>query len=358
MTDPDLPSALYRILDANFNRCQEGLRVLEEIARFGHDHPTLGAALKALRHQLVHCFPADWLPRFQAMRDVQGDVGRGVQATDEYQREDFNSLFSANASRIKQALRALEEFSKPLSPTVAMELEAVRYEFYRCESIASLAQVASSRLGKAQIYVLTEGLSSDQQFEKWIQRLLVTPPDVIQLRDKNLADRELLQRAHILRRLTREKTTLMVMNDRPDLARLCDADGIHVGQEELSVDAVRRIVGPDMLIGVSTHAVEQARAAVEEGAQYLGAGPTFMSQTKSFDEFPGLDYLHSVAAFTEIPIFAIGGIDLDNIDQVLETGIRRVAVSRCVAQAEDPGAVISHLRQKLKKQTSSNASMS
>lgn len=354
MTDLNSPSALYRILDANFNRCQEGLRVLEEIARFGQDHPTLSAALKSLRHQLVHCFPEQWLTRFQAMRDVQGDVGRRVQASDEYQRADFNGLFAANASRIKQSLRALEEFSKPLDAEVAMKLEAVRYEFYRCESLASLARVATQRLENAQIYVLTEGMESDAEFESWIQRLMETPPDVIQLRDKTLGDREVLQRGKVLRRLTQETNTLMVMNDRPDLARLCDADGVHVGQEELPVEAVRRIVGPDMLIGVSTHAVEQAHAAIQDGAQYLGAGPTFMSQTKSFREFPGLPYLRSVAAITDVPIFAIGGIDLKNVDQVLQSGIRRFAVAGCVTRAEHPGEVISSLRQKLSEPTSSS----
>jgi thiamine-phosphate pyrophosphorylase len=358
MTDSTEPSSLYRILDANFNRCQEGLRVLEEIARFGNDHPTLGAAFKSLRHRLVHCFPEDWLPKFQAMRNVQGDVGRSVQAPDEYQREDLRSLFAANASRIKQSLRALEEFSKPLSPAVAMELEAVRYEFYRCESLASLAQVAMRRLGEAQIYVLTEGFGSDQQFESWIRRLLESPPDVIQLRDKKLGDRDLLQRSLVLRRLTRESGTLMVINDRPDIARLCDADGVHVGQEELTVDAVRRIVGPEMLIGVSTHAERQARNAVLDGAQYLGAGPTFVSQTKSFQDFPGLAYLREVASSTEVPVFAIGGIDLDNVEQVLQTGIRRIAVSGCVARAECPSDVISRFREKLARHASSRGATS
>ena len=346
-------SYVYRTLDANFNRCQEGLRVLEEIARFSYNHSTLSACLKDLRHQLVHCFPEVWFSRFQSMRDVQGDVGRTTRSDDEYQRPDLDAVFNANASRIKQSLRTLEEFSKPLSEQVASKVEELRYEFYRWESLASLSRTAAARMDHAEIYVLTDGLASNGQFENWLKSLMVAPPDVIQLRDKKLNDRQLLERAQVLRRLTQGTQTLMVINDRPDIARLCNSDGVHVGQDELSVEAVRRIVGPDMLIGVSTHEVGQLREAILHGAQYLGAGPTFPSETKLFEDFPGLDYLREAAGFPDSPIFAIGGIDLENVDRVLETGIHRIAVSGCIARAKDPAEMVTQFRKKLGHGTSS-----
>jgi thiamine-phosphate pyrophosphorylase len=137
--------------------------------------------------------------------------------------------------------------------------------------------------------------------------------------------------------LERRGATLAIINDRADIAALARADGVHLGQEDLSVKDARAIVGPRMLIGVSTHNISQARQAVLDGANYLGAGPTFPSQTKAFDDFAGLDYLREVAAETRLPTYAIGGISADNLPDVLETGVSRVAVGAAVTEAADPG---------------------
>jgi thiamine-phosphate pyrophosphorylase len=126
------------------------------------------------------------------------------------------------------------------------------------------------------------------------------------------------------------------MNDRPDLAALSRADGVHIGQEELPVKDAREIVGPQAIIGVSTHSIEQARQAVLDGANYIGVGPTFPSETKQFDRFPGVELLRAVAAEIRLPAFAIGGIRLDYLPQVLDTGFRRVAVGAALASAAEP----------------------
>ena len=131
------------------------------------------------------------------------------------------------------------------------------------------------------------------------------------------------------------------MNDRPDLAVLSGADGVHVGQDELTVKDARRILGPSGLIGVSTHSLEQARAAVLDGANYIGVGPTFPSGTKQFAEFTGIELLRAVQAEIRLPAFAIGGITEENLPQVLATGFRRVAVSGAIADADDPAAAAS-----------------
>src|SRR5207237_9328533 len=129
-------------------------------------------------------------------------------------------------------------------------------------------------------------------------------------RDKRLADRELLARARQLRELTNGTSTLFIVNDRPDLARLSQADGVHVGQDELSVKDARSIVGLHALIGVSTHSIQHARPAVLDGANYIGVGPTFPSGTKSFARFTGVDLLQAVASEIRLPAFAIGGVSL------------------------------------------------
>jgi thiamine-phosphate pyrophosphorylase len=126
------------------------------------------------------------------------------------------------------------------------------------------------------------------------------------------------------------------MNDRPDLAVLARADGVHVGQTELSVKDARSIVGPDMLVGVSTRSIEQARQAVLDGANYIGVGPTFPSNTKRFEQFPGVKLLSAVAAEIRLPAFAIGGIDRENVGEVLAAGFTRIAVSGAITAAADP----------------------
>ena len=138
---------------------------------------------------------------------------------------------------------------------------------------------------------------------------------------------------------------LVIINDRPDIAAVVDADGVHLGQDELSVKDARTIVGPRRLIGVSTHSIEQARAAVLDGANYLGVGPTFPSQTKSFATFPGLEFVRQVAAEIRLPAFAIGGITLQNIGEVIEAGLQRVAVASAVTGAAKPQAAAEALRE-------------
>jgi thiamine-phosphate pyrophosphorylase len=192
------------------------------------------------------------------------------------------------------------------------------------------------RIRTSHLYVLVDGRDDPAEFERLACALVRSRVDVLQLRDKRLADRQLLERARLLRQVTQGTTTLFVMNDRPDLALLAQADGVHVGQDELTVQDVRRIVGPDCLIGVSTHTLEQARQALVDGADYIGCGPTFPSGTKSFTKFAGLRFLTRVAAEIALPSFAIGGIGPDNLADVLETGIRRIAVSGSVLQSADP----------------------
>ena len=128
------------------------------------------------------------------------------------------------------------------------------------------------------------------------------------------------------------------MNDRPDVAVLARADGVHLGQEDATVKDARRILGPDGLIGVSTHSIEQARAAVLDGASYIGVGPTFASGTKQFSQFTGTELLRSVRAEIQLPAFAIGGITMENLPQVLAAGFTRVAVSGAISGTKDPAA--------------------
>ncbi len=300
------PIALLRILDAAANRAREGLRVIEDWVRFALDDAHLTGHLKQIRHDLataLACIP--WEQRLAA-RETQADVGTGITTPSEYSREKLSDVLTANFLRLQESLRSLEEFGKILNPTVGCMIEQLRYRTYTVQRVLDSTRIGLERLATARLYVLLDGQSSFEQFERMAQRLIEAGVDVLQLRDKRLADRELIDRARRLRRLTRDTSTLLVINDRPDLAALTQADGFHVGQEELSVKDARSIVGLDMLIGVSTHSIEQARQAVLDGANYIGVGPTFPSGTKQFDHFPGVELLRAVAAEIRLPMAPVG----------------------------------------------------
>jgi thiamine-phosphate pyrophosphorylase len=214
-------------------------------------------------------------------------------------------------------------------------------------SLSATAAQRRQRLQSAEIYVIIGAQQSLDRWNRHVQSLVDASVDVIQLRDKKSADRDLLERARRLRKLTCGTSTLFVMNDRPDLASLSEADGVHLGQDELLASDARHILGPDALVGVSTHSLTQARQAVVDGADYIGVGPTFPSTTKHFDAFTGLELLRQVASKISLPAFAIGGINLDNLASVLATGFRRVAVSGMIEAAEDPLAVVREIRELL-----------
>ncbi len=330
------PATAYRILDANFNRCSEGLRVMEEYVRFVLEDAHLSAVCKQLRHDLITLLgqvPANWL---HAMRDVTGDVGTTISTESEYQRINVKEVASANVKRVEQSLRSMEEYAKVVSPQLAAGLESLRYRTYTLERAMSVLGTSCQRLAIARLYVLIDGRATVEAFRDLVMSLLESGVDVLQLRDKQLTDRALLLRARLLRELTRNSDTLFIMNDRVDLAMASGAEGVHLGQDELPVSAARRLLGPEALIGVSTHKMEQARQAVLDGADYLGCGPTFPSATKSFSQFPGLEYLRQVSQEISLPAFAVGGIDGENLTQVLQAGFSRVAVSHSVVGMPDP----------------------
>jgi thiamine-phosphate pyrophosphorylase len=328
--------AVLRAIDAAANRANEGLRVLEDYVRFVLDDRHLTSSLKALRHDLAAALAVFPSVERHAARDTLSDVGTELTLASEQARSTPTAVAQANFKRVEQSLRSLEEFSKAMDAEVAATLEQLRYRVYTVERAADLTRDSVERLADANLYVLIDGGSSPDAFGELVASLTDARVSIIQLRDKQLADRELVTRARLLTQLTRGTATLSVVNDRADLALLADADGVHVGQDEISVKDARRILGPRRLVGVSTHSIEQARAAVMAGASYIGVGPTFPSTTKTFTHFSGLELLRSVHAEIRLPAFAIGGITTENLPRVLETGMTKVAVGAAVAAAANP----------------------
>ncbi len=336
-----------RVLDAAANRASEGLRVVEDYARFVLDDGHLTGRLKRLRHELAalvaRLSPADRC----AARDTLADVGTAIEAEGEFHRPDATAVSAANFKRVQESLRSLEEYGKLVDADLARQAEQLRYRTYTLERAVYVTRANLERLGGTRLYVLVDGRGSIEEFSRLVGRLIEAPVDAIQLRDKRIDDRALVERARCLRALTRCTATLAIVNDRPDVARLSQADGVHVGQNELDVRDARRVVGPRTLVGVSTHTIEQARQAVLAGADYIGVGPTFPSRTKSFGDFPGTRLLKQVAAEIRLPVFAIGGIDSENVGEVMTAGISRIAVGEAILAAADPLAAARTLRERL-----------
>jgi thiamine-phosphate pyrophosphorylase len=342
-TSPTEQIAALRALDAAANRAMEGLRVAEDYVRFSLDDRHLTEQLKRLRHDLAAALARVPMASRLAARETLADVGTSLSTAAEQSRPALADVLSANVTRVEEALRSLEEFGKLVDKELAAQAKQLRYRVYTIQRAAEITRTSLDRLDHARLYVLVDGAASPEAFAARIESLVEAGVHVIQLRDKRLDDRLLLARARLLHEITIGTSTLFIVNDRPDIARLAGADGVHVGQEELTVKDARAIVGPEALVGVSTHSLAQAQQAVLDGANYLGVGPTFPSGTKHFQEFPGLELLRAVAAEIRLPVFAIGGITRENLAQVLYTGMRRIAVSGAVATATDPATVVREL---------------
>lgn len=361
-----------RTLDAAANRAREGLRVVEDFVRFSLDDAHLSRLLKELRHELTERLSD--LDRFGliAARDTLGDVGTRIKTPQEQTRLLPIDVVVANCRRVEEALRTLEEFSKLLlghapigtvgeestnsptsrprlaDPRLPAHLEQLRYRLYTIEKALTTTLASRERLTGCDLYLLVTESLCHHGSGPAIRQALEAGVQIVQLREKELTDRRLLEAAHRVRVWTREADALFIMNDRPDLAVLAEADGVHVGQEELSIREARRIVGPHRLVGVSTHTIEQARQAVLDGADYLGVGPCFVTSTKSFDQLAGLDFVRQVAAEITLPWFAIGGISSANISAVRAAGASRVAMSSAICSSPIPGRAAAELLAELR----------
>ena len=336
-----------RILDASANRAREALRVLEDYTRFVLADAFLSGQLKQLRHDLAQAL--DLLPASMLLeaRDTLNDVGTTISTEQEWQRPSLAAVVQANAKRLQEALRSLEEFGKVVAVEFAQRVEQIRYHSYTLERAIVQNSRSRERLANAQLYVLVTDALCRASLVGTVKEAILGGAQIIQLREKGIDDRTLLARARDVRAVTRSTGTLFIVNDRPDIARLVEADGVHLGQDDFPIQEARRILGPEALIGVSTHNIEQVRRAILEGASYLGVGPTFPSRTKAFDAYAGLDFVKQAFAETSLPAFAIGGIDLGNAEQVCAVGARGIAVSQAICAADDPRDVARRLRRVL-----------
>jgi thiamine-phosphate pyrophosphorylase len=199
------------------------------------------------------------------------------------------------------------------------------------------------RLRDARLYFVADR----DGMQRALEGALAGGADLFQLRDKAASDDELLEAGERARERCRAAGALFLLNDRPDLAAACGADGVHVGQDDMPVARARAVVGPDAIVGLSTHSIQQAQTGAAGGADYIAVGPVHATPTKEGRPAIGLEPVRYAAAHVDLPWFAIGGIGPGTVDEVVAAGARRAVVVRALAEASDPEAVARGLRASL-----------
>jgi thiamine-phosphate pyrophosphorylase len=336
--------AVIRIIDANLNRAREALRVMEEYARFRLDDAGLSAAIKEARHDLAASVPETIASALLVHREIVGDVGREVQTDSEYARSEGTQVVQAAAKRLSEALRAIEEYGKTIDQSFAVTVERIRYRGYELEQRLLLCARARERFGHVRLYVLlTEPLCSGHWL-KTAEAALGGGADCLQLREKNLPDAELLERAKRLSVLCHSHDAMFMVNDRPDIAALSGADGVHLGRDDIPVAAARRIMPSTNIVGVSTHTIEQVNEAAAESPDYIAVGPMFDTPTKPQDHIAGPATLAEARKHTSLPLVAIGGITAENAHEVLSSAVCCLCVCTGVIAQPDVEAAAARLR--------------
>jgi thiamine-phosphate pyrophosphorylase len=262
----------------------------------------------------------------------------------------MNDSLTAACKRLPEALRVLEETLKPDEPDAAGSIEQLRYKFYTLEKDIVLSWSAAQKFSKVRLYVI---ITNDHPCEvlNLVNSCIEGGADCVQLRAKGMSDDQLFATAREMVKVCRDADVLSIINDRVDIAVAVDADGMHLGQDDLPVGHARKIALSPLIIGKSTHNMDQLKNAIDEAPTYVSLGPVFSTGTKPDAEPVGLEYITQATAYLKdkgIRHLAIGGITIDNISRVIQAGAKAVAVCSAVTQVPDVTGSCSNLKRKIK----------
>lgn len=333
--------AIYRILDANLDRAREGLRIIEEWCRFGLNSSQMTLECKQLRQELAAWHTSE----LRNARDTLGDPGTELSHPQEEKRDSIEEVLQVNLCRTEEALRVLEEYGKLYKPEMGLACKQMRYRVYVLES-QLLTHKRHQQLRDSLLYLVT---SANEYLFAIVEAALQGGLTLVQYRDKGADDRDRLSEAQRLCQLCHSYGALFIINDRVDLALAINADGVHLGQQDVPIALARQLLGPQRIIGRSTTNPEEMQKAIAEGADYIGVGPVYATPTKPDKPAAGLEYVRYAAEHSTIPWFAIGGIDPKNVHEVIAAGGDRIAIVRAIMEAEQPTLVAQYLLSQLTK---------
>ena len=340
--------AAYRIIDANFNRAREAIRMVEEFCRFALNSAQLTERAKQIRHDLSTTIGKLDTSRLISSRDTLGDVGIGRTVDKQLFRNELMDCFTAGCKRLTEALRTLAETTQTLNQSVAETLEKLRYSAYTLEKDIFVYGDTIERYKKVNLYiVITSNLPTE--VISLTYKCVDGGADCIQLRAKAVEDDIFFALAVEFVRICKDAGVVSIINDRVDMATASGADGVHLGQNDLPIEQARKLQLTPLIIGKSTHSPKQLRAACQERPTYAALGPVFSTATKPTAPAVGLDYVRQakkILAGTGIGNVAIGGITTDNVEEVLEAGADAIAVCAAVTKAADPAKACRLLKEK------------
>ncbi len=322
---------------------------MEEYCRFALNSRTLSERAKGLRHELCAAVGRLDAGKLLAGRDTQGDVGVGQKVEGQLGRATLKDCFTAAAKRLTEALRAFAEVAQTEDRAVADAVERLRYQAYTLEKDIALFSEPVEKFNRVRLYVIiTSNLPAEVL--ALASRCAAGGADCLQLRAKDIPDDRLFALAVEFVEICREMGALSIINDRADVATAAGADGVHLGQNDLPVEQVRRLQLAPLIIGKSTHSHKELEAAFPSLPSYVSLGPAFATPTKPGIEIAGTDYIRQgleKLAATGISHVAVGGITLNNVEEVIAAGARRVAVCATVTKAAEPAEACRRLKERI-----------
>jgi thiamine-phosphate pyrophosphorylase len=333
----ELSNDQFRIIDANINRLGEGLRVLEEFARMTLNDTVLTQKLKNLRHKTTK-IDTELYKKLLNSRDAAGDIGSGMDVKGESNRRDVKGIIAANAKRAQESLRVLEEIAK--IPELNLDSEnyrKARFELYTIEKelVARVTRKDKTKRIKGLYVIIDTAWLRGRKPADIARQVIKGGVSVIQLRCKEHGYKEFLDTARALKDICQEKGVLFIVNDSLEIALAVKADGLQIGQEDMPVKEARKLMPVDMILGCSASTVDEAKKALKDGADYLGVGAIFATTTKEYVKTVGPKRIAQIKKAVDLPIVAIGGINKENVKEVMETGADAAAVISAVLGAED-----------------------
>jgi thiamine-phosphate pyrophosphorylase len=335
---------VLRIIDANINRVSEGLRVIEDIQRFIFNNEEVSKKIREMRHLVRKGF---YCKELLESRNVIGDIGVTISKNSLLdQKHSLEDLLISNFKRVEEGLRSIEESLKIIDHYKESKIyENIRFQVYDLEIIL----LAKKNIPKTDIYaILGEEFSKGRSNIEVAKELIEADVKIIQYREKDKSKKKKYEECKAIRALTKEKGVTFIVNDDISIALAVKADGIHIGQDDMPIEEVKRLA-PNMIIGLSTHNENQAKLAIEKEADYIGVGAIFNTTTKKdVEKSKGLNYLKWVSENISVPYVAIGGVKEENIISVRDHGGYCFAMISEITGAENIKGKIKSIRSKLK----------
>ncbi|MDQ2085935.1 thiamine phosphate synthase [Herbivorax sp. ANBcel31] len=342
----------YRIIDANVNRASEGIRVLEDLARFYYDDKDISKRLKEIRHG-IRKEVMDFFPYLLEGRDSIKDVGVDVSKELEIDNKvSIKELMTANFKRLQEALRTIEENLKVIDKyKLSKVYEGFRFDTYQLEKDffkKIFQQKKRSNLLKGLYCITAHEFSKGRSNIEVVENIIKAGAKIVQYREKDKSFIDMYKECTKIREMTKRAGVTFIINDYVDMAMIVKADGVHLGQDDYPVQKVRNLVGEDMIIGLSTHSPKQAQDAVGQDVDYIGVGPIYKTYTKKNVCDPvGLEYLEYVIKNIDIPYVAIGGIKENNLSEVLCKGAKCISMVTEITEAKDIEEKVKKINRKI-----------